>query len=118
MKTLFLWGFCGALICIVLALVGFYILGGNNSKSSSFKLNENNFDGGYTISYTSPECGELGYQFKLKHQKDGYSSISKMAKSNCKQDSNGSFKGYIFPKSKPNLRVFWLYTSGVLRYDE
>lgn len=112
MKTLFLGIFWGVLIFIVLALVGVYIFSGPNTNS----LDNNNFDGSYNISYSNDECGELGYQFKLKHQKDGYSSVSNMNKSNCKKYSYEGLEGYIYPKSKPNLRVFWIYTSGVLIY--
>jgi hypothetical protein len=118
MKTVFLGLFWGLLISAVLIAVGLYMLGSENSSKPEYTINKNNFDGSYNVSYSNSACGELGYQFKLIHEKDGYSSNSKMRKSNCKTSASGVVEGYIYPDANPNLRVFWTYVAGKLDYKE
>ncbi len=106
-----------ALLVLLLLVIGFlYYMGGEQPSSSAYR-NEN-YNGLYTIHYShnSSLCGEIGFQFKLIHQKDGLSDLSKMHKSNCRDLGNGDLEGYIFPKSKPNLRVFWRYQNGYVNY--
>lgn len=78
----------------------------------------NNFDGSYRIPYSDMLCGNLGYSFKLSHQKDGYSTTSKMYKSNCRKNSSGLLEGYIYPKVKPTLRIFWIQTKNGVYYKD
>ena len=108
------------LTCIFALLVYFYILGGEPSiKANALKnTNDNNYNGQYNVSYLSSSslCGELGYQFKMKHQRDGYSESSMMRKSNCRNLGDGTLIGYIYPANKPSLRVFWISKQGVLSY--
>lgn len=77
-----------------------------------------NYDGSYTISYSDILCGNLGYAFKQLHQKDGYSSVGKMHKSNCKKSPNGMLEGYIYPKTHPHLRIFWVQTVNGVYYKD
>lgn len=77
-----------------------------------------NFDGSYSIDYSNSKCGNLGYSFKILHQKDGYSSTSAMSKSNCKIISNGNYEGYIYPKKRPNMRIFWVQTTQGVTYKD
>lgn len=89
--------------------------------SISFYVNaqgKNNFDGSYTIDYGETKCGNLGYAFKLLHQRDGYSSVSAMYKSNCKINPQGKYEGYIYPKKMPNLRIFWVQVGKNVTYKD
>ncbi len=79
---------------------------------------KNNFNGSYTIDYGESRCGNLGYAFKLVHQRDGYSSTSAMRKSNCKLNANGNYEGYIYPKKRPNMRIFWIQTAQGVTYKD
>jgi len=42
----------------------------------------NDFDVSYNIKMVDSKCGNLGYVFKLQHERDGLSSKSAMFKSN------------------------------------
>lgn len=88
-------------------------------KTSSVASKRNsNFDGTYTIPYTNSICLGTSYQFKLMHQRDGYSSTSHMYRGNCRRLSNGDLEGYIYPKSRPKLRIFWASRNGVVSYKD
>jgi len=94
------------------------VSGCNQSSQASTSKKPSNFDGSYTIDYGQATCGNLGHQFKLKHEKDGYSSSSKMHKSNCRVASNGLFEGYIYPKTHPHMRIHWLQTKNGIVYKD
>ncbi|MCF8014666.1 MAG: hypothetical protein K9L65_03025 [Chromatiaceae bacterium] len=79
---------------------------------------KNNFDGSYNIKMEDSKCGNLGYAFKLKHERDGLSKQSAMFKSNCKTNSNGQYEGYIYPKKVPTMRIFWVETSQGVTYKD
>ncbi|MCE2571863.1 hypothetical protein [Motilimonas eburnea] len=104
---------------IVLGLGALYYIGGQEEANShSSRINNNNFNGAYTISYSNTKCGQLGYEFKRLHHKRQGSDTSKLFKSNCKLNANGELSGYIYSKSHPNLRVFWSEQNGRVAYDQ
>jgi len=109
----------GIILILIVGIFGyFYVVGGKESSSASlnYSVNNNNYDGSYTIPYSDSICGEYGYRFKLMHERDGNSSSSLTRKSNCKRLSDGSVEGYIYPTKAPQLRVFWVVKDGKLNY--
>lgn len=84
---------------------------------AGYQGDKNSFDGSYSIPYSERKCGDLGYAFKLLHQRDGYSSSSNMNKSNCKANSSGRYEGYIYVKDRPSVRIFWVETEYGVTYQ-
>ncbi|UPW20553.1 hypothetical protein M0C34_09970 [Agarivorans sp. TSD2052] len=111
--------FFKSLVVMMLLVVGFfYYMGGEEPNVSGSTYTATNYNGLYSIHYSSSSslCGEIGLQFKLLHQNNGLSNSAKMHKSNCRDLGNGNLEGYVFPKDKPNLRVFWQYRNGKVNY--
>jgi hypothetical protein len=98
--------------------VSFLLISGALLSLNASASGNNNFDGSYTIDYGNMTCGNLGYAFKLLHERDGYSSTSAMRKSNCKIKSNGNYEGYIYPKKRPNMRIFWVQKAQGVTYKD
>ncbi len=93
----------------VYLLIG--VAGKSQDEGREYSFDHNNFDGSYAIRYTDSKCGDLGYSFKLVHESLGLSSVSAMRKSNCRVSISGVYEGYIYSKSRPSVRVYWVETS-------
>lgn len=103
-----LWGYVGVLWVSEPSLPGVGV---------GYQGDKDSFDGSYSIPYSERKCGDLGYAFKLLHQRDGYSSLSNMNKSNCKANSSGRYEGYIYVKDRPSVRIFWVETEYGVTYQ-
>jgi len=117
MLKIFFGMFLGVIILIIIGSLGGDV---KDINSPSLGVNNNNYDGSYNISPSSStgNCGGLSYQFKVRHAKAGRGSMSKMFRGNCRQNSDGSVEGYIYPKARPNIRIFWINKAGVLDYKD